>query len=58
MRRLVIDQISPGHSVSESRAGPLSVTNDGRRKKDEGRKFLCLIQDTSGYFILLRKVNR
>ena len=28
-RRLVFDQSSPGHPVSESEGGPLSVTNGG-----------------------------
>ena len=34
MSRLVLDQSSPIHPISESRGGPLSVTNEGRRTKD------------------------
>ena len=54
MRRLVFDQSSPGHHVSESRGCGLSVTKDGRRTEDE-RKSLCLILDTDRSFTLPRK---
>ena len=40
LRRLVFDQSSPVHPVSESRGGSMSVTDE--RTKD-GRKSSCLI---------------
>ena len=47
MRRLVFNQSSPVHPVSESRGGGLSVTADGRRT--DKRKSSCLIFDRSSY---------
>ena len=45
IRRTQFDQSSPVHPVSESRGGPLSVTEEDGRT-DGRRKSSCLIQDT------------
>ena len=52
LRRLVFDQSSPVHPISESRGGSTSVTKNGERRTDE-RKYLCLIQDFGGLFLEL-----
>ena len=46
LRKLVFDQSSPVHLVSESRGGTVSVTKDGR---GGGRKFLFLILDDENW---------
>ena len=45
MRRLVFDQSSPVHPVSESRGGGGTLSVTDKQTKDEGWKSLCLIVD-------------